>query len=257
MMSTKIFLTSAVLLTAALSLSAQDRIDPDSFLKEFKFEVGVQGPMKKSFEMEPSVTLSYAHFRPSGFGWRAGLQYMPVYAEIDEFIGLPLSISWRTRTISNRQRLQNTAVAAGYTVMDWFWDWVWGWEDSEDLLPRMLAAVAFGLFSRGEFSIGVTPGLVMGDDHMTEWTYPSSSQLQYERYGVHKRTDAYLSLDASYTMSWRIWRFNLHLTPGFHYNLVNTFKEYSYREYASSTAESTSKPLRWMFSVNGGLSWMF
>jgi len=252
------FVLAVAVLAALPKASAQSKIDPDSFLKEAKMEFGVQGPLKGSYDMEPTLTFSYASFRPNGFGWRAGVQYMPLYMETDNFLAFPISVAWRTRSLSNKERVQNAAASAGFTLMDWFWDWVWGWEDADDLLPRMLAAVAFGLFSRGEFSLGITPGLVMGDENLYESSdFPTSSQLQYERSGVHKGSSAYLTLDAAYTMSWRIWRFNLNLTPGFHYNVIRTFRDYSCRQYVSYPTEVSSKPIRWMFSVNGGVSWMF
>ena len=73
--------------------------------------------------------------------------------------------------------------------------------------------------------------------------------------------DFFLALDYTHRYSghW-CWRFSLDITPSFHYLITNNFTEY--RQDIDPLTERpvgspSLRPVRWHFSISGGLSWLF
>ena len=59
----------------------------------------------------------------------------------------------------------------------------------------------------------------------------------------------YLSADAGFILCYRLYRFNLSLTPAIHYFIVDPYR---YQE-----AALTTKPVRWQYTVGLGLGYLF
>ena len=90
---------------------------------------------------------------------------------------------------------------------------------------------------------------------MTSW---GGSGQYWEDTWVEKKNAFSLTLDAGITLNYSIWRFDLKLTPAFHYNLTNNYLYHvDSGENGPEVLKSTTTPLRWFFTLNGGLSFRF
>ncbi|MBO4230860.1 MAG: hypothetical protein J5886_04200, partial [Bacteroidales bacterium] len=71
-----------------------------------------------------------------------------------------------------------------------------------------------------------------------------------------------VTLDAGANANYRIWRFDLKLSPAIHYNLSKNYirhTETAHYEQGSCDVfiSESDKPLRWFFSMTAGLSFRF
>ena len=102
-----------------------------------------------------------------------------------------------------------------------------------------------------EFFAGVTPGYVAGASGSTK-SVSWDSRYQ-EDIRVEKDSSFSLTLDAGLSLNYSIWRFDLKLTPAFTDNYIY---HVTASENVVKTKETTS-PLRWFFTLNGGLAFRF
>ena len=221
------------------------------------FYAGIYAPMYKGQESDITLGFTYGHFNANGLGYKAGLQFTPSVAEIDNVLGVPVAIAYRTRSADSKGRLARGAIAAGETFG---YDVIMGYPDP---LRGALASFIANLFSQFEFYAGMTPGYISGD------SAPVSTS--YTRYGTTRTEDNSwtelnghfsLTLDAGAYAHYRIWRFDLKLGPAFHYNLTRNYVFHTETNTFTDGSDivewsSSEQALRWFFSLNAGLTFRF
>ena len=97
----------------------------------------------------------------------------------------------------------------------------------------------------------MTPGFIAGSSETPSKSSWRDSQ-HWEDTWVEKKHAFSLTLDAGMALNYSIWRFDLKLTPAFHYNLTN-----NYVHHVSTGESDQTMPIRWFFSLNGGLAFRF
>ena len=127
-------------------------------------------------------------------------------------------------------------------------DAVYGYEPN----ARSIAGdFILGMFNRAEFFAGITPGYVFG-------TGSSRSKSDDGMAITEQRVDLVnrfaISADAGFSMSFRIWQFNLSIVPAVHYFLT---KNYIYVSETTpidgGASKITETPVRFQYSVLGAL----
>ena len=191
--------------------------------RDIGLQVGLNVPMAQNVRIGSDLMMgvSYGQFYYNGLGFRTGFQYAASTANINDVFGVPVAFAYRTHSKSAGERLESGAAGAWNQMM------YRGTHRSD--ATGVLGGFLLNLFSDMEFFAGATPGYIAG-----------ASSLE-----VEKRHDFSLTLDAGMSLNYSIWRFDLKLTPAVHYNLTNN---YLYQ---------TTTPLRWFFTLNGGLSFRF
>ena len=229
----------------------------DSMSDDMGFYAGVYAPMYKGEEADVVLGLTYGHFYSNGLGYRTGFQLASRVAEVDNAFGIPIAFAYRTRSAESAGRLKRGAIAAGETFG---YDVIMGYPDP---LRGALASFIANLFSQLEFNVGVTPGYISGESSpvSTAWIRNGTDLISEESWTERNGRFA-LTLDAGACANYRIWRFDLKLSPAFHYNLTRnyvihtdtvTFKD----GFDVGLWVPSEKPLRWFFSLTGGLSFKF
>jgi len=245
-------LLAIALITACLSsVSAYaGGPDPRTLTKSCEITVGAYVPMYDGIEADAYVGFNYTSYRPSGIGFKYGIQYSPSVVDLANVVGAPVAFTYRTRERSTSERLMSGA----YGAADALWHDVWYQRDG--IGSSMIAAALASLFSGAEYYVGVTPGVIFeaGMDHGS-WN---------ENYNWTERSfPLSLSLDAGMNLNYAIWRFDLKIMPAFHYNLTGNYKVHHvttdyYDQYTDTyyTSEEVRRA-RWFFSIGAGLSFRF
>jgi hypothetical protein len=222
--------------------------------QEVRFGVGVRGPVDRSLGWEASevVSLSYAHYGPRNFGYRAGVEFMPQIMDIDTYIGVPVAFSARTRSRTFGESLTNGLESAAVGAVR---DAVYGYEPNA---RSVLGDFLLGLFNRAEFFVGVTPGIIAGTNIPHGLSYGESTVTDFS---LQLNNRFSLTADAGFSMSFRIWQFNLGFVPAVHYYLTRNFTDVRQTRPVADDMGSGSTvketPVRFHFSVLGALSFSF
>ena len=223
-------------------------------LEEIRVGVGIRKAVDRNLRNgSPEVfELTYARYNQKGLGFRTGIEYMPVNMKIDSYFGVPVAFSARTRSRTFSQSIMTGLESAAVGAVR---DAVYGYEPNA---RSILGDFIFGLFNRAEFFAGVTPGYIFGTNTPLSISYGEST-MATETVKLDNRFT--FSADAGFSMSFRIWRFNLSIVPAVHYFLT---KNYIYVTQTSSvagddgvTATITQTPVRFQYSVLGALSFSF
>ena len=237
-----------VILTIAASLLCFSAL---AQMRDVGVQVGVNVPMTRKFGVGSDITfgVGYGQFFHNGLGFRTGIQYSASVAGIDDAFGIPLAFAYRTHSRSAGERLRAGAAGAGDVLSNGTYS------GGSGTARGFLGGFLLNLFSDMEFFAGVTPGYVAGasgSPKKLSW----DSRYQ-EDIRVDKDSSFSLTLDAGMSLNYSIWRFDLKLIPAIHFNPTDN---YIYHVTASDngvkTKESTS-PLRWFFTLNGGLAFRF
>ncbi len=221
----KRFLLILILAISAVPAIGQ-RIDPDSYSREFSGGVGVRGCLERnvSYGSSSLFWFNYSQFYNRHLGMRIGAEFMPDGLDSESYFGFPIAFSLRT----GMRQTSDAMLYGGVLALDLLDTFVW---DSDDLFVDMLAVFLLSMVNRAEFHIGLTPGYFFDSDFLDD---SNSSALK----------GLYCSADAGLNFSWRIWRFTLNAAPTIHYNLTGNYAR-------------TEEPFRWMFSMNFGLGFLF
>ena len=114
------------------------------------------------------------------------------------------------------------------------------------------------LFSDMEFFAGLTPGYIAGVSSIVSRASWGNAWQYWEETWTEKKYAFSCTIDAGMCLNYSIWRFDIMLMPAFHYNLTGN---YIYHRTSGQTDASTtsaqSTPLRWFFSLSGGLAFCF
>ena len=220
-------------------------------LQEIRFGVGVRGAVDRSLRngSPEIVTLSYARYNQKGLGFRAGFEYLPMNMKIDSYFGVPVAFSARTRARSFTQSVKSGLESAAVGAVR---DAVYGYEPN----ARSIAGdFILGLFNRAEFFAGITPGYVFGTGSSHSKSY-SGTTVNEERVDLANRFA--ISADAGFSMSFRIWQFNLSIVPAVHYFLTKNYIYVSETTPVDGGAPKiTETPVRFQYSVLGALGFSF
>ena len=247
------------LVLAALNASAQQAFDPAESRNELVLSAGPLTPMQRGVGgyytgADLVIQLDYRHFWRNGLGVSSGIVFSPEYQNFDNTFGIPVALVWRTGEPRSRGRLDRGLNAAGSTIRDRSYNYSYGSKSSE-VLGAGLASFFMNLFSRAEFFAGLTPGWIPEAEDIRRSNYKDGG---WEESGIRKPHSLALTADAGAALTYRIWRFNLRLTPAIHYSLVNNYRDYSavYRPNYPAPLVRT-QDLRWHFSFQFGLGYLF
>ena len=248
-----------LLLLAAINASAQQAFDPAESRDELSLSVGMLTSMQRGVNgyytgTDLALQMDYRHFWRSGLGVSSGIVFSPDYQGFENTFGIPVSLVWRTGEPRGRGRLDRGLNAAGSTIRDRSINYSYG-NKSTSVLGAGLASFFMNIFSRAEFFAGLTPGWIPGDEDIYRSNYKDGS---WEESGMQKPHSFALTADAGAALTYRIWRFNLRLTPAVHYSLINNYRDYSatYRPNYPAPLVST-QDLRWHFSFQFGVGYLF
>lgn len=223
-------------------------------LEEVRFGVGVRGAVDRTLRngSPEIISLSYARYNQKGIGFRAGAEFMPVNMKIDSYFGLPVAFSARTRPRTFSQSVRTGLESAAVGAVR---DAVYGYEPNA---RSILGDFILGLFNRAEFFAGLTPGYIFGTN--TPYGKGFSDKTVTER-TVDLNYRFSLTADVGFSMSFRIWNFNLGFAPAVHYYLT---KNYIYITETSPINDEVGgspivkeTPVRFQYSVLGFLSYSF
>jgi len=221
--------------------------------RDVGLQVGLNLPMsdKSMVGSDLVMGVSYGQFYYNGLGFRTGFQYAASTASINDVFGVPLAFAYRTRSKSVQERFETGATGARDAVL---YSHPYGSGNTAGLLAGFL----INLFSDMEFFAGVTPGYIAGASETPSRASWGGSWQYWEDTWVEKKYAFTMTLDAGMTLNYSIWRFDLKLTPAFHYNLTNNYLYHvSSGEKGTDVIKDGTTPVRWFFTLNGGLAFRF
>lgn len=243
----KRILTILAAVSIALPLCAQKQKELEN--NEIFMTVGADVPMHKGIEGDVTMGIHYGHYYPNGLGFRAGFQYTPTVADIDNHFGVPLAFTFRTGSRSFSNRLESAAYGSIYSAV----------RDGEDGLRGGFFAFLMNMVDRIELHAGLTPGYVSGAGREQYPSYKDYGGKYWEKTWTEKPRSFSLSADAGMNINFRIWRFDLKIIPAFHYNLTNNYIYHIDKGERGSDRiiRQETRPIRWFFTINGGLAFRF
>lgn len=257
-MKRKLILLS-ILLLAAFSAGAQQDFDPAESRNELSLSAGLLTSMQRGVGgyytgTDLALQMDYRHFWQNGLGVSSGILYSPDYQGFENTFGLPVALIWRTGEPRSRGRLDRGLNAAGSTLRDRSYNYTYG-SRSTEVLGAGIASFFMNLFSRAEFFAGLTPGWIPGPEDIHRSNYQDGS---WEESGMQQPHSFALTADLGAALTYRIWRFNLRLTPAVHYSLVNNYRDY-FAEFRPNypAPRVHTQDLRWHFSFQFGLGYLF
>lgn len=249
----KIVNTLLVLFSVSISLGAQTlsgsdvqtglpAFNPNESFKEIRFSGAYKGYIG-SYSNVPQgfvFSLDYNKFTAKGFGYGLGAEVIRDNVTDGGGIGVPLRALYRTRTISSGYNVAYGAYNAATVALR-----NRNRLNQKDTWIDMLGSLVLSMFSRAEVFAGLTPGLLLGESLYA----PSLDGTYYPESGVLNDGGFFLSADAGFSLCYRIYRFNISLTPAVHYYIVDP--------YRYQTADLTTKPMRWQYTAAIGLGYLF
>ena len=221
--------------------------------RDIGLQVGLNVPMsdKSMIGSDMMLGVSYGQFHYNGLGFRAGFQYAASTANINDVFGVPVAFAYRTKSKSAQERFETGAIGARDAMV---YRHPYGSGNARGFLGGFLV----NLFSDMEFFAGMTPGYIAGASERPGRTSWGTYRPYWEDTWVEKKNAFSLTLDAGMTLNYSLWRFDLKLTPAFHYTST---RNYLYHidsgENGPDVLRSTTIPLRWFFTLNGGLAFRF
>ena len=217
--------------------------------RDIGLQVGINVPVSQTVRIGSDMMLgvSYGQFYYNGLGFRTGVQYAASMASINDVIGVPLAFAYRTRSRSADERFQAGATGARDAMV------YRHPHGSSEKAASFLGGFLLNLFSEAEFFAGMTPGYIIGPSETPSKAVGTS---RWSDTWVEKKHAFSLSLDAGATLNYSIWRFDLKLTPAIHYNLTNNYIYHLSSGEKGEVVDRTT-PLRWFFTLNGGIAFRF
>ena len=259
MKNTLLFITLLFLAILPVSAQRKERFNPDLSWNTLRAAYGVRIPMGSDLAPDgDAFSVSYTRRFSNHWGWRTGFEFLPENISVSDCAGLPAAIVYRTYTVGFKTGVQNAVLNSAADVV---WDGVMGY-GAEQMRQDVLANFLFILFRRAEFFAGVTPGYIFGEGTIPGSVYGITDGTRTTPYveTIQLNRRFSLSADAGATLSIPLWRFSLDITPAFHYLITNNFSEY-HQEIDATTGSPIGspvlKPLRWQFSLDFGLSFLF
>ena len=220
--------------------------------RDIGLQIGLNTPISQTVRIGNDIMfgVSYGQFHYNGLGFRTGVQYAASTADINDVFGVPVAFAYRTRSRSADERFEMGAAGARDAMI------TRRPYRSSDKAASFLGGFLLNLFSDAEFFAGVTPGYIAGASEVPA-TASASAQPSWGDNWVEKKHAFSLSLDAGATLNYSIWRFDLKLTPAIHYNLTDNYVHHLSTIENGVVTKDRTTPLRWFFTLNGGVSFRF
>ena len=222
--------------------------------QDIRFTAGVRIPIEHSRANSGEVmSLTYGKYNDKGFGFHGGVQWMFENMDINDYLGLPLSVSWssgrRTFKQTLEDGLENTLRNAYHNKY---------YYNQNPTVDNVVGSFFTGLFNRIEFFAGLTPGYIFGpnDDSPRHGTYGGVKGESY----MYIKNRFSLTADAGFGLSFNIWRFKLSVLPSVHYFITDNYREVNNKSHTTPTgteSDFTDQARSWQFSIQGGLSFSF
>ena len=258
-----VLLSFSFLLLVFSSVSAQEKpdFDPDLARNTLRAEYGALIPAgtvrNQSYGL---LSLSYTRRYSGRWGWRTGFQHAFFNSPVN-YMGFPLAAVYRFTTSSFDGRLQKA-------MDDSLEDLTWhdGVEIPDYEKQRMRNAVFSDFLNvflrRTELFAGITPGYLLGEESRSKKAYgvTTSSGPIWMETGFQLNNRFSLAADAGVTCSIPIWRFSLDITSAAHYLFIDNASENRQSidpKNNTPIGQPTVKPIHWLFSLSGGLSFLF
>lgn len=256
-----------ILAAAVLSLNT---LSAQKIRKEFrdcdsdiKAGIGYCANLHRGKDLAPGSSfyyLDYGRFASNGLGGRVGFTFAPEMDGIEYCYGMPLAFAFR----STLRQSEDVFHESSFNEDRDYWEYYEMHPDRNPFIDMaaeyVMGALAY-LMTRGEFFVGITPGIVAGNDNLhtlyrdnkpqTVSAGGTSGGRTKYREGIITNHRFSCSADFGASVSWRIWRFTLDFTPAVHYLFTDNFRQYSSLEPAPDS------PIRWHITLAGGLSFNF
>lgn len=214
------------------------RFDPWQSRQETTLSIGLYTPLQgEEGGAQESYRFDYSAFGFNNLGFRVGLLYIPQLRGIERSFGIPIQFAWRSSLRGSERWSERWPDAAVSTI-----------QSRGNPLPGLLFIL---LPQRIEFSGGLTPGWIFGKERIHSSRTPMVNNGNWYEEGILRHHPFTLTLDAEMKLTYRIWRFSLSITPGFHYCVTDNFRTYT------SFSDQRTDPGRWYFSLYGGLGFLF
>lgn len=217
----------SLLLTAAFVARGQEppvqfRFNPEFSTQDIRLEVGSliapNGGAGDAYLLRGFYTTQFW----KQLAYRLGGQLS--IGDLGGGIGFPCGIALRPGVVSWRQSL---TTAAEMAVFDSVWLGYHGYGyRAEDIGYNFFMRLLLSLFRRTEYHVGLTPAVFLDQD----WEMNVPSRVHF-----------LLTADAGIVLSIPIWRLCLNVSPTYHFALINT----------------GTNPARHLFSITGGVSYLF
>lgn len=234
------------------SVASAQKVHSDN--QDIRFTAGVRIPIEHSRANSGEVmSLTYGKYNDKGFGFHGGVQWMFENMDINDYLGLPLSVSWssgrRTFKQTLEDGLENTLRNAYHNKY---------YYNQNPTADNVVGSFFTGLFNRIEFFAGLTPGYIFGpnDDSPRHGTYGGVKGESY----MYIKNRFSLTADAGFGLSFNIWRFKLSVLPSVHYFITDNYREVNNKSHTTPTgteSDFTDQARSWQFSIQGGLSFSF
>lgn len=247
----RLFVVLAVISLTGGAASAQ-KVQPDN--QDIRLTAGVRIPIERSRANSGEViSITYGKYNDKGFGVRGGVQWMFENMDINDYLGVPLSVSWSSGRRTFRQTLEGgleNTVRVAYNNKYYY--------NQNPTVDSVLGSFFTGLFNRIEFFAGLTPGYIFGpnDDSPRHGTYGGVKGESY----MYIKNRFSLTADAGFGLTFQVWRFKLSVLPSVHYFITDNYREVNNRSYNTPTGTEnnfTDKSRSWQLSIQGGLSFCF
>lgn len=239
-----IWLSAILIITSQNASFAQRSIENE----EIRCAIGVNVPMYKNVESDLLASVCYGYYYPSGVGFSMGVQYSPSVSDVNDYFGIPLAFTFRTRSRNTDQRVESAVGEA-------FESAAYG---TDDYMKYGIASFLMNMFDKIEIFAGLTPGYIAGGSSEPSESIWGEGYDYWKKTWTERRHKVALSVDVGININYNIWRFDLKLMPSFHYNLTNNY--IFYKEFTNkSTGEvvTSIKPLRFFFTFGGGVAFRF
>lgn len=240
----QIWLSAILIIVSQNASFAQRSIESEEII----CAIGVNVPMYKNVESDLLASLCYGHYYLSGIGFKVGVQYSPSVADVNDYFGIPLAFTFRTRTGDANRRVESAVGEA-------FESAAYG---TDDYMKYGIASFLMNMFDKIEFSAGLTPGYIAGVSSEPSKSIWGEGYDYWTKTWTERRLKVALSVDVGINFNYNIWLFDLKLMPSFHYNLTKNYifhRELGYK--STEVIASNIKPIRWFFSFSGGIAFRF
>lgn len=231
----KRLLVALMIICAVQSVSAQQtkaKFNPALSRDQIGLSVGFY-QSTNSGELDEGINygVDWYHYFNNIVGVRGGVSYVDNMADGIHLARLPLGVTLRISHYgSTAERLAYSA--ANYIV-----------SHDHSIGSAIMSFIPFDV----EFSAGITPGVLMGSRESSSHTITGGDSWVH---GVRVRSRFSLTADVGASLSVRIRRVVVRLTPMYHYSLTDNFDLFSEHSTDTKTARS-------FISASGSLSWMF
>ena len=158
-------------------------------------------PMYKNSGEGVVAGLTYSNWTSRGLGFRTGFQYISKATYVDNILGIPVAVAYRTKGKDPYARIDNALNSAAESDR-------YPYDSYSENMRNTFFNFLLGLFSNAEFYAGITPGYIIGNDSSTRSNSWSSGEKTHRQDSWTEVKNRFCtSLDAGMNLNFRIWRY--------------------------------------------------